>query len=103
MGSPFGAPQTYTHRGFGTSSSTLAAIEEDIEVEEAAELREPEFDEEGNVLSEGDFAESYESDYSPYDDMLEASDQEDVFQPLGLPISFFHHVCPIIYVLVSKV
>ena len=65
--------------GSGTSSSTLAAIEEDIEVEEEEELREPEFDEEGNVLSEGDFGESSESDYCPYDDMLEASDQEDVF------------------------
>ena len=79
VGSTSVAPLTYTRRGSGTSSSTLAAIEEDIEDEEEEELREPEFDEEGNVLSEGDFAESSESDYSPYDDMLEASDQEDVF------------------------
>ena len=77
--STLGEPQRYTRRGSGSSSMGVVTHEEDSHISDPEETREPDYDDEGNVLTDGDYGESSDSDYAPYDDMHEASDQEEVF------------------------
>ena len=44
-------PSTHVRRGSGSSSAAATREEEDL----GGDLREPEYDEHGNILSEGDF------------------------------------------------
>ncbi|MCO5560710.1 hypothetical protein L7F22_014328 [Adiantum nelumboides] len=49
------APTTYVHRGSGSGSSTTATTLENVPLSRSTEPREPEFDDDGNILSEGDY------------------------------------------------
>ncbi|MCO5603112.1 hypothetical protein L7F22_057258 [Adiantum nelumboides] len=49
------APTTYVRRGSGSGSSTMATTLENVPLSKSTEPREPEFDDEGNILSEGDY------------------------------------------------
>ncbi|MCO5572630.1 hypothetical protein L7F22_026388 [Adiantum nelumboides] len=49
------APTTYVRRGSGSGSSTTATTLENVPLSRSTEPREPEFDDDGNILSEGDY------------------------------------------------
>ncbi|MCO5559125.1 hypothetical protein L7F22_012717 [Adiantum nelumboides] len=49
------APTTYVRRGSGSGSSTTATTLENVPLSRSMEPREPEFNDEGNILSEGDY------------------------------------------------
>lgn len=75
---------------------------EDIIIEEEVEddARELEFDGESNAFFDGDYGESSKSDYAPVDDILEASNQEDVFK--ASPLASLIMEIPFLYVLCSR-
>ncbi|MCO5549875.1 hypothetical protein L7F22_003349 [Adiantum nelumboides] len=49
------APTTYVRRGSGSGSSTTVTTLENVPLSRSTEPREPEFDDDGNILSEGDY------------------------------------------------
>lgn len=73
-GAPRDIVHTYVRRGSG--SSTLALADEDAPFGFSHELREPEFDDEGNLLSDGDFGEATDVSSSHEDDFSESSDSD---------------------------
>ncbi|MCO5594648.1 hypothetical protein L7F22_048681 [Adiantum nelumboides] len=67
------APTTYVRRGSDSVSSTTTTTLENVPLSRSTEPREPEFDDEGNILSEGDYGfSSTHSDTS--------SDEDDTHQ-----------------------
>lgn len=48
-------PRTYVRRGSGSGSGVAAMTTDDVPISGHREHREPEFDDEGNLLSEGDY------------------------------------------------
>ncbi|MCO5581081.1 hypothetical protein L7F22_034957 [Adiantum nelumboides] len=72
------APTTYVRRGSGSGSSTMATTLENVPLSRSTKPREPEFDDEGNILSEGDYGlSSTHSDlFSDEDDTHHDSDWE---------------------------
>ncbi|MCO5598073.1 hypothetical protein L7F22_052163 [Adiantum nelumboides] len=53
------APTIYVHIGSGSGFFTTATMPEDVPLSRSTESREPEFDDEGNILSEGDYGFSF--------------------------------------------
>ncbi|MCO5551318.1 hypothetical protein L7F22_004819 [Adiantum nelumboides] len=72
------APTTYVRRGSGSVSSTTTTTLENVPLSRSTEPREPEFDDEGNILSEGDygFSSTHSDTSSDEDDTHEDSDWE---------------------------
>ncbi|MCO5562431.1 hypothetical protein L7F22_016059 [Adiantum nelumboides] len=69
---------TYVHRGSGSGSSTTATTLENVPLSRSTEPREPEFDDEGNILSEGDYglSSTHSDPFSDEDDTHHDSDWE---------------------------
>ncbi|MCO5590848.1 hypothetical protein L7F22_044823 [Adiantum nelumboides] len=72
------APTTYVRRGSGSGSSTTATTLENVPLSRSTEPREPEFDDEGNILSEGDYglSSTHSDPPSDEDDTHQDSDWE---------------------------
>ncbi|MCO5606420.1 hypothetical protein L7F22_060608 [Adiantum nelumboides] len=72
------APTTYVRRGSGSGSSTTATTLENVPLSRSTEPREPEFDDEGNILSEGDYglSSTHSDPSSDEDDTHHDSDWE---------------------------
>ncbi|MCO5592002.1 hypothetical protein L7F22_045995 [Adiantum nelumboides] len=72
------APTTYVRRGSGSVSSTTTTTLENVPLSRPTEPREPEFDDEGNILSEGDygFSSTHSDTSSDEDDTHQDSDWE---------------------------
>ncbi|MCO5574047.1 hypothetical protein L7F22_027825 [Adiantum nelumboides] len=72
------APTTYVRRGSGSGSSTTATPLENVPLSRSTEPREPEFDDESNILSEGDYglSSTHSDPSSDEDDTHHDSDWE---------------------------
>ncbi|MCO5614852.1 hypothetical protein L7F22_069137 [Adiantum nelumboides] len=72
------APTTYVRRGSGSGSSTTATTLENVPLSRSTEPREPEFDDESNVLGEGDYglSSTHSDPSSDEDDTHHDSDWE---------------------------
>ncbi|MCO5580409.1 hypothetical protein L7F22_034275 [Adiantum nelumboides] len=71
------APTTYVRRDSGSGSSTTATTLENVPLSTSTERREPEFDDKGNIISEGDYGfSSTHSDTSSDEDDTHDSDWE---------------------------
>ncbi|MCO5550697.1 hypothetical protein L7F22_004187 [Adiantum nelumboides] len=72
------APTTYVRRGSGSGSSTTATTLENVPLSRSTEPREPEFDDDGNILSERDYGlfSTYFDTSSDEDDTHDDSDWE---------------------------
>ncbi|MCO5548933.1 hypothetical protein L7F22_002396 [Adiantum nelumboides] len=72
------APTTYVRRGSGSGSSTTSTTLENVPLSRSTEPREPEFDDEGNILSEGDYglSSTHSDPSSDEDDTHHDSDWE---------------------------
>ncbi|MCO5591434.1 hypothetical protein L7F22_045417 [Adiantum nelumboides] len=72
------APTTYVRRGSGSGSSTTATTLENVPLSRSTEPREPEFDDEDNILSEGDYglSSTHSDPFSDEDDTHHDSDWE---------------------------